>query len=141
MIIQQLSVFLENRSGRLTEVTGALGDAGVNISALSIAETSDFGILRMVVSDVCKAQEELRARGFSLSVTEVICLSVPNQPGAVNRALRILSQANISIEYMYAFAVGSDAFVMIRTNDIEQSISVLMENRLTLVPASQLREC
>lgn len=140
MIIQQLSVFLENRSGRLTEVTGALGDARVNISALSIAETSDFGILRMVVSDLNKALEVLRARGFSLSVTEVICLSVANQPGAVNRALRILSEANISIEYMYAFAVGSNAFVMIRTNDIGQSISVLEENRLTLIPASQLRD-
>lgn len=140
MIIQQLSVFLENRSGRLTEVTAALGEHGINISALCIAETSDFGILRMVVSDVNKAQEVLRARSFSLSVTQVICLSIPNQPGSVNIALRILSEANISVEYMYAFAVGPSAFVMIRTNDIEQSISVLLENRLTLVPASQLRD-
>jgi len=140
MIIQQLSVFLENRSGRLTEVTATLGQAGINISALCIAETSDFGILRMVVSDVSKAEEVLRARGFSISVTQVICLSLPNQPGAVNRALSILSQASISVEYMYAFGVGSSAFVMIRTNDIEQSISVLVENRLTLVPASQLRD-
>ena len=140
MIIQQLSVFLENRSGRLTEVTAALGESGINISALCIAETSDFGILRMVVSDVNKAQEVLRARSFSLSVTQVICLSIPNQPGSVNKALRILSEANISIEYMYAFAVGPSAFVMIRTNDIEQSISVLLENQLTLVPASLLRD-
>jgi len=70
----------------------------------------------------------------------VICLSVPNQPGAVNQALTILSKANISIEYMYAFAVGSAAFVMIRTNDIEQSIAVLLENKLTLIPASELHE-
>ena len=140
MIIQQLSVFLENRSGRLTEVTAVLGDHGVNISALCIAETSEFGILRMVVSDVNAAQEVLRARGFSLSVTQVICLSIPNQPGSVNKALRLLSEASISIEYMYAFAVGPSAFVMIRTNDIEQSISVLLENRLTLVPASQLHD-
>jgi len=140
MIIQQLSVFLENRAGRLTEVTEALGDHGINISALCIAETSDFGILRMVVSDVSKAQEVLRNRGFSISVTQVICLSIPNRPGAVNKALRILSQASISIEYMYAFAVGPSAFVMIRTTDIEQSISVLLENRLTLVPASALHD-
>lgn len=138
MIIQQLSVFLENRSGRLTEVTETLGEQGINISALCIAETSDFGILRMVVSDVAKAQQVLKARGFSLSVTEVICLSIPNQPGSVNRALRILSQAGISVEYMYAFAVGATAFVMIRTNDIEQSIAVLLENKLTLVPAKHL---
>jgi hypothetical protein len=140
MIIQQLSVFLENRSGRLTEVTAALGEQEVNISALCIAETSDFGILRMVVSDVNKAQEVLRARGFSLSVTQVICLSIPNQPGSVNKALRILSGANISIEYMYAFAVGATAFVIIRTNDVEQSIAVLLENSLTLVPASELHD-
>ena len=140
MIIQQLSVFLENRSGRLTEVTAALGEQGINISALCIAETSDFGILRMVVSDANKAQEVLRARGFSLSVTQVICLSVLNQPGAVNQALRILSKANISIEYMYAFAVGAAAFVMIRTNDIEQSIAVLLENKVTLIPAHELHE-
>ena len=94
----------------------------------------------MVVSDVNKAEGVLRVRGFALSVTEVICLSVPNHPGAVHRALSLLSQANISVEYMYAFAVGSNAFVMIRTNDIEQSISVLVDNRLTLVPASQLRD-
>jgi hypothetical protein len=141
MIIQQLSVFLENRSGRLTEVTAALGDEGINISALCIAETSDFGILRMVVSDAGKAQEVLRGRGFSLSVTQVICLSVSNQPGAVNQALRILSKANISVEYMYAFAVGATAFVMIRTNDIEQSIAVMLENNLTLIPASGLSDC
>ncbi len=140
MIIQQLSVFLENRSGRLTEVTAALGEQGINIWALCIAETSDFGILRMVVSDTEKAQEVLRSRSFSLSVTQVICLSVPNQPGAVNQALGILSKANISIEYMYAFAVGETAFVMIRTNDIEQSIDVLLENNLKLIPASQLRD-
>jgi hypothetical protein len=140
MIIQQVSVFLENRSGRLTEVTAALADSAINVTALCIAETSDFGILRMVVSDVNKAQQVLRARGFSVSVTEVICLSIPNQPGAVNKALRILSQANISVEYMYAFAVGPSAFVMIRTTDIEQSISVLGENRLTLIPASRLQD-
>jgi hypothetical protein len=138
MIIQQLSVFLENRSGRLTEVTAALGEKGINISALCIAETSDFGILRMVVSDVARAQEVLKARGFSLSVTQVMCLSVPNQPGSVHRALRILSDAGISVEYMYAFAVGATALVMIRTNDVEQSIAVFLANKLTLVPAREL---
>ena len=140
MITQQLSVFLENRSGRLTEVTEALGEAGINISALCIAETSDFGILRMVVSDNDRAEQVLRARGFSLSVTEVICISVANRPGAVNKVLRILSEASISVEYMYAFAVSANAFVMIRTTDIERSIAVLEENRLTLIPASQLHD-
>ncbi len=140
MIIQQLSVFLENRSGRLTEVTAALGEQEINISALCIAETSDFGILRMVVSDVNKAEQVLKARGFSVSVTQVICLSIPNQPGAVNKALRILSEASISIEYMYAFAVGATAFVMIRTNDVELSIAVLLKHQLTLVTASELHE-
>ena len=94
----------------------------------------------MVVSDITRAQQVLRARGFSLSVTEVICISVANRPGAVNKALRILSEASISVEYMYAFAVSANAFVMIRTTDIERSIAVLEENRLTLIPASQLHD-
>ena len=100
MIIKQLSVFLENKSGRLTEMTEILGEADINLSALSIAETSDFGIIRMVVSDPEKGLDILKENNFSVNLTDVICLSTPNQPGALSKALRILSNGGISVEDM-----------------------------------------
>jgi hypothetical protein len=138
MVIQQLSVFLENRSGRLTEVTEALGAEGINISAFSIAETSEYGVLRMVVSEPAKALEVLRTRRFSVSLTDVLCLSTPNEPGSLHRALRILSEAGISVDYMYAFAMGERALVVIRTESVERAIETLRQNQLTLLSASEL---
>ena len=138
MIIQQVSVFLENKSGRLVEVTQALADAGVNISALSIAETSDYGVLRCVVSHPQKAVELLRARHFSVSLTAVVCMAAPNQPGALNRALKILAEAGISVEYMYAFAIGDRALVVIRTDNIKDTISALQHHKVDLLKSSEL---
>ena len=92
MIIKQLSVFLENKSGRLTEVTKTLGDLDINISALSIADTAEYGILRMIVTDPDKAFAALKERDFSVSLTEVLCLATPHTPGALARALEILSK-------------------------------------------------
>ncbi len=137
MMIKQLSVFLENRSGRLTEITGVLADHGINITAQCVAETSDFGILRMVVSDPEKAQSALSARGFSVHLTDVLCLTMPNQPGALHRALSVLSAADISIDYMYAFATGERAFVALRTSDLARSTEVLLADSQTLLPACE----
>jgi hypothetical protein len=138
MIIKQLSVFLENRSGRLTEVTAALAAHQINISAQCVAETSDFGVLRMVVSDPELACQMLRERGFSVSLTDVLCLTVPNAPGSLHRALQVLSNAGISIDYMYAFAVGDRAFVVLRTSNIALSVSTLIEQQQTLLSASDV---
>ncbi len=138
MIIQQLSVFLENRSGRLTEVTGALASHNINITAQCLAETSDFGVLRMVVSDPQRARTVLSERGFSVTLTDVLCLTTPNVPGALHRALKILSDRGISIDYMYAFAVGDKALVVLRTSDIALSVSTLLEHKQTLLSASDL---
>ena len=133
MIVQQLSVFLENRAGRLTDVTGALGESAINISAQCIAESSDFGVLRMIVSDPEKAHDLLRARGFS-----VLCVSTANAPGALHSVLEALSNAGIGIEYMYAFALKDRALIILRTKDIERSIAVLAAQKVTLVPAREL---
>jgi len=103
MIIKQLSVFLENKSGRLAELTDILGEKDINMSALSIADTSEFGIIRMVVSKPEQALKILKENRFSVSLTEVLCLSIPNKPGSLSLALKILSDVDISIEYMYAF--------------------------------------
>jgi hypothetical protein len=138
MIIKQLSVFLENKSGRLTEVTEILGQTGINISALSIADTSEYGILRMVVSDPDKAYAALKKNQFSVSLTDVACLSTPNQAGALAKALTILSKEKISIEYMYAFSMGEKAFVVIRTENIQHCIDTLQANKMDLLRASEL---
>ncbi len=138
MIIKQLSVFLENKSGRLTEVTRTLQEENINISAFSIADTADYGILRMIASDPDRADESLKNKGFSVHNTQVVCLVVPNEPGGLFRALDILSKSKISIEYMYAFANQNSASVIIRSNPIEETIRVLQDHKMELVSASDI---
>ena len=139
MIIKQLSVFLENKSGRLNEVTTLLGEANINMSAFNIADTSEFGILRVIVSDPEKALQVLKENSFSVKLTEVVCLNCPNQPGALSKALNILSDEEIGIEYMYAYSMNNDsANVVIRTDNINQCIDVLQRHEMELVRASDL---
>ena len=104
MTIKQLSVFLENKTGRINDVVRTLGHNGINMHAFSMAETTDFGILRLIVSDVDKAVEVLRAQNFAVMSTEVICLSCDNTPGSLAVILEYLAEEKIFIEYMYAFA-------------------------------------
>lgn len=138
MLIKQLSVFLENKSGRLHEVSAILGKEGINMSAFSVADTSEFGILRLIVSDHEKAFRVLKDNSFSVSLTDVACLNCPNQPGALARALQILSENEVSIEYLYAFSVGDFANVVLKPDNLEKCISVLTEHRMELVKASDL---
>jgi hypothetical protein len=140
MKIKQLSIFLENKSGRLTEVTEALASAHINISAFSIADTADYGILRMIVSKPEQAEQLLKAKGLSVHITEVIGLVVPNEPGGLHRALQILSSEGISVEYMYAFALSDRATVIIRTEAVEQALTVLQKHKLELLKASDVYE-
>jgi len=139
MIIKQLSVFLENKAGRLNEVTTLLGENGVNMSAFNIADTSEFGILRVIVSDPQKALEVLKKNDFSVSLTEVVCLNCPNEPGALSKALKILNEEEVGIEYMYAYSMNNEsAYVVIRTDNINQCIDVLQRHEMELVRASEL---
>jgi len=138
MKIKQLSIFLENKSGRLTEVTEVLASAQINISAFSIADTADYGILRMIVSKPEQAEQLLKAKGFSVHITEVIGLVVPNEPGGLHRALQILSSEGISLEYMYAFALSDRATVIIRTEAVEQTITALQKHKMELLKASDI---
>ena len=138
MIIKQLSVFLENKSGRLHEVSAILGEAGINMSAFSVADTSEFGILRLIVSDHEKAFRVLRGNNFSVNLTDVVCLNCPNQPGALAAALRILSENEVAIEYLYAFSVGESANVVIKPDNLDKCISVLTQHKMELVKASDL---
>jgi hypothetical protein len=140
MIIKQLSVFLENKSGRLTDVTGALAAAQIDISAFSIADTAEFGVLRLIVAKPDEAFALLKGKGFSVHVTDVIALVVPHQSGGLHRALQILSSAEISIEYMYAFALGDRATVILRTDAPQHAITVLQEHKMELLKASDIYE-
>jgi hypothetical protein len=125
MTIKQLSVFLENKTGRINEVTKILGKHSINMHAFSMAETTDFGILRLIVSEVDKAVEILRNENFAVMLTDVVCISCPNVAGSLSAILEKLASKEIFIEYMYAFAEGNKANVVIRPNDIDKCVQVL----------------
>ena len=138
MLIKQLSIFLENKKGRFTEVAKILGEEGINMTAFTVAENSDFGILRLIVSDVDKAIEILRDKRYAVSVTDVVCLRCPNLPGSLARIMDILTKAEIFIEYMYAFAQGEGANIIIRPDNLGHCVEVLQENKLSLLAANDL---
>jgi hypothetical protein len=138
MLAKQLSIFLENKSGRLTEVTEVLGKSDVNLSAMSIADNSDFGILRCIVSDPDKAYRLLKEAGFTVKITDVIGMTVPNTPGSLAVILRHLSDNGVFIEYLYSFANGEAAHVIIRPNDLENCEKILQEKKVELIAANDL---
>ena len=127
MIIKQVSVFLENKTGRINEVTKILSQHGINMQAFSMAETTDFGILRLIVSDVDKTVEILRGADFAVMLTDVIHLHCPNKAGALGEILEQLAAADVPIEYMYAFAEGDMANIVVRPTDIERCEEALSQ--------------
>jgi len=128
MKVEQISIFIENKSGRLAEVTRVLGDAGVNIRALSLADTSDFGILRLIVNDCEKAKDVLKEKGFTVSKTEVVAVEVPDQPGGLSQILQVLDTESINVEYMYAFVerCGGNAVIIFRFDESDRAIRALL---------------
>jgi len=135
MKIKQLSVFLENKRGRLYEALKALSDANINIRALSIADTSEFGILRMIVTDPEKAKEILEKNEFTVKLTNVIAMAVKDKPGGLAESLKYLYDANINIEYIYAFVEksGEKAVVVLRTENLDKTISILQDSNIKLL--------
>jgi hypothetical protein len=133
MTIRQISVFLENKTGRINEVAKILGNNGINMKAFSMAETSDFGLLRLIVSDVDQAVQVLRDASFAVMLTDVACISATNVPGALSVILDRLAANDIFIEYMYAFSEGDMANIVIRTNDLDRCIAILRECQCTLI--------
>lgn len=138
MIIEQISVFIENKSGRLNEVMAILGDHDINVSALSIADTADYGIVRMIVTEPEKAVKLLKEQAFTVSITPVICCKTPNKPGGLKKMLNFLDEDGISIEYMYAFSVGEDASIILKTEDCNKSIESLKSHQMELLSASEI---
>lgn len=140
MAIKQISVFLENRSGRLWELTDTLGKSGVNMRALSIGEAADFGVVRMIVNDPDAAQKMLTEAGFTVAETEVLAVELPDVPGGLASVLGALKDAGINIEYAYAFVArsGEKAIVSMRVEDTSAGEKALAAAGFSLVDAKQL---
>ena len=138
MTIPQLSIFLENKSGRLTEVLEVLGEANIRITALSVADTTEFGILRLIVADPEKAKELLKKKNFTVNITDVISVMAPNEAKYYAKILRILSDLDISVEYTYAFSVGDKSIIILRCSNTEDAIKALKNHEMELMKASDL---
>ncbi len=125
--IEQISIFIENRSGRLAQITSALGGAEVNIRAMSLADTSDFGILRLIVNDVEKAVNVLKANGFTVRLSHVVAVEIDDRPGELGKFLTSVEKAGLNVEYMYAFVQksGEHAVVIFRFEDLDHAIEKL----------------
>lgn len=126
--IQQLSVFLENREGRLDEVLKTLADHEVNIVALSLADTSDYGMLRMIVSDPEKGKRVLKEAGITAMLTDVVALRVPHATGSLSKAMHQIVEGGVNVEYMYAFANGNDASAVLKCDDPKRVVEILLES-------------
>ena len=140
MKVDQLSIFLENRAGRLAEVTRILADSGVNIRALSLADTSDFGILRLIVSDHEKAKVALKENGFTVGRNAVVAVEVSDKPGGLHAILSLLCSGGVNVEYMYAFVHQCErsAVIIFRFDRTDQAIELLQKNNITIIPGEKL---
>ena len=140
MTINQLSIFVENKAGTVAEITKSIAKAGVSIRALSVADTQEFGILRLIVSDVEKAKEALSESECVVSVTKVIGVEIPDVAGGLSEVLELMSENNINVEYLYAFITisGKHAYVVLRVEDNEKAAKILNEKGVKLVTQADI---
>lgn len=140
MIVKQISIFLENKPGRLFAACKELGDAGINIRALSIADTAEFGILRLIVNNPDKAYTILKEAKFTVTETEVIAVEVTDEPGGLAKVLQIMADAQINIEYMYAFLAraSEDALVVFRVEQPLNAVKLLLDKGVKILEGSRV---
>jgi hypothetical protein len=140
MKVEQISIFIENKSGRLAEVTRVLGEAGINIRALSLADTSDFGILRLIVNKTDQAKTVLKEKGFTVNKTDVVAVEVPDRPMGLFGILEILDQGKVNVEYMYAFVerCGENAVIIFRFDNTEEAIQVLTRGKVNILEGERV---
>jgi len=140
MKVEQISIFIENKSGRLAEVARVLGEKGVNIRALSLADTSDFGILRLLVDNTDAAQMILKDNGFTVNKTEVVAVEVPDDPGGLYNILQVLDAAKINVEYMYAFVErnAGNAVIIFRFDEVDNAITTLKNEGISILSGDHL---
>jgi hypothetical protein len=141
MYVKQVSVFLENRKGSLTDLTRTLSDNGIDLIALSIADTEQYGILRCIMTDMEKGVKALKDAGYVVRITDVLAVCVPDRPGGLNAVLEKLTEHDISIEYVYSFvrSTGSHALVIFHLSDLNKGLKVLTEAGVTLLDNDQVR--
>ena len=134
MVVKQISVFIENKEGRLKKAINAISNKNINIRALSLADTSKYGILRLIVSDNKLAIEALEEKGFIVRENEVIIVGVPDKPTGLNSVLEVFENNNLNIEYLYAFTStkADEAIVVIRLENTENAVSILKENNINV---------
>ena len=143
MSIKQISVFLENKPGTLTAMTGLLAESGIDMRALSLAETNDFGIVRIIVDDVYKATTVLKDGGFIHQLTPVLAVLIPDEPGGLHKVLEVLREAAVNVEYMYAFLGGDDvnhAYMIFRVQDVKKAGAALAAKGVKLVNQDSISE-
>ncbi|MDL2264433.1 ACT domain-containing protein [Synergistaceae bacterium OttesenSCG-928-I11] len=140
MIVDQISVFIENKLGTLAEVTEVIGAAGIDLRALSLADTAEFGVLRLIVSDPDSANRLLREAGFAVAVTKTLAVSIPDVPGGLAKVLRILTENQVTVEYAYASITRNEnnAYVILRVDDNEQAQKLLAENGVNMTADKNL---
>ncbi len=140
MQAEQISIFLENKAGRLSEVTGILAKANVNIRALALADTSDFGVLRLIVDNNAAAEQALKENGFTVRKTQVVAVEVEDRPGGLYHILEVLKNAQINVEYMYAFIrqSGDKAIMVFRFDQSDEAIAVLTQKGIKVIHGNDL---
>lgn len=140
MKVEQISIFLENKPGALESVTRLLKDANINIRTLSLADTSDFGILRLIVNDVNTTIKVLNDNGLRVSKTTVVAVEVPDRPGGLHSILEVLAKNGVNVEYLYAFVEksGENAVIIFRFDAPDSAIDVLLKNGFTVLPGEKL---
>ena len=139
MFIKQLSVFIENREGRLGEVLTALKESNINIISLSLADTSDYGMLRMITSDPEEAKKVLKERGFSAKLTDVLAVKLEHKVGELQEVLEIICNAGINVEYMYALATkNNDATIVIKTSNAEEAALLLQKEGAEFLTSAEI---
>ncbi|MDO5361235.1 MAG: ACT domain-containing protein [Eubacteriales bacterium] len=141
MTVKQISVFLENKPGRLSELTEVLSQNNIDMRALSLAEAADFGIVRLIVDDIYSASTVLKDADYIISITKVLAVEMPDEPGALSKAISVLGDNDVNIEYMYAFTTRKKgiAYMIFRVEDNEKAIRVLQQNGIRPVCQDELQ--
>lgn len=141
MTVKQISIFVENKIGNLAEVTKVLSDAGVSLHAISLADTKDFGVLRVIVDDSYLAATTLKEQGYIFSITKVLAVAIPDEPGSLYRILTLLEESKLNLEYLYDFNTrkSDSAYLIFKVENVEEAIEVLTRNKVRLLCQEDLK--
>ncbi len=140
MKVEQIAIFLENKSGRMADITAILAQNGINIRAMSLADTADFGILRLIVNDTEKARNVLKDSGFTVGTTQVLVVEVGDKPGGLAHVLKVIKEGGLNIEYMYAFTQrsGETGLIIFRFDELDRAIDILAKEQIRLLSGDEV---